>query len=739
MVRRHEGGMNRVDETTESFERTARMNEHGVSKTGRFGFTSRRAAVLVACAGALWLAGCGEDPGQAALSEASIRLTSLNAGAGTPMPHGTTATGFREVIDSLQSYSGGDGTLAADASVLISSAQRGLGLHAAGAATNLQRSALSRLPEIRATLDTWKMHSAAATAAGAYDPAPEFARIDTDVRARQDEAEVERGTKAGIESEITRLLDGVATRMASAATFRGEAGTLRLKIPGVSATEGLALTEQIRTLTRKADGLELKARELKAQADRKNADLKSSEVTIAKLESQINLFAQSRAAVQTRHAAAQQQAAEARGDAEMAAASIAALVDTASGPVPPALAAVYEAKQGEFDLDDAAQIFGEGPAALTPFMTDAVAPTVEDAARQLETAASTARGASSARRGSAQVAIGQAKQSLGDVRWGEGLGLDAYAQVLEELASASPALPSAAEYASRASAARDESTQAKQAAFDAYQDAKKAYESSGARGDVADRMGEVAERLNDISRVVGAGVVDADAMRALDNDEPDAEIDEGFDEPEDDGTPEATGNPEAELRSAIQAVNDAAAAGDIEHVIDFMRPANDSDIEIITMTGDILRSVDGLRVATSGAFGESFSTWIAANPDPMLSQFESLITGEVMDFDLDTADIRVQGDQAVVLADEPGVPDSTFERVDGVWKQVIDMEGIVADNPEVAEGLDMIWSLMPSFVTMFNELASGVEAGDFDSNATVGTALKAKLMSIVQQQMMGDG
>ena len=40
------------------------------------------------------------------------------------------------------------------------------------------------------------MHSAAATAAGAYDPAPEFARIDTDVRARQDDAEVARKLQA---------------------------------------------------------------------------------------------------------------------------------------------------------------------------------------------------------------------------------------------------------------------------------------------------------------------------------------------------------------------------------------------------------------------------------------------------------------------------------------------------------------------------------------------------------------
>lgn len=716
------------------------MSEQSMSKRVCFRRDAGRAAriaALIACAGSLWLTGCGRDPGEEALSDASIKLASLNAGRGTPLPEKTASAGFREVIDDLSPFTSGDGAVAADASILVSAAQRGLGLREAGKAADLQRLALSRLPGIRAQLEAWKLHNAAAEAAAGYDPAPEFARIDEGVRDRQNKAEQAQATKDTIDREIAGLLESVATRMAEASGYRAQAGSLQLQIPGVSATEGLRLTEDIRVLTRKADALEFAAREIKTQADRKTIDLKTTEVEIAKLGSQIALLAQSRSAVKTRQAAAQQRAAKARGDAQIAAGMIASLVDTATGAVPPGLAEVVADNQNALELTPE-QLFGEGPAALTPYLSETVTPVIESAARQLETAASTARSASSTRRDSSQIALGEAKQSLGEVRWSQARGLDAYAQIMEELAAASPALPAAAEYASRAQTARADSVEAKQAAFEAFQDAKKAYEGSGAKGEAKDRLEQVGIKLNAISKVVGEGVMDADAMGALEEPEPIIEDEAQPDEPTATDEPVAADDPEAELRATIQAVLDAADAGDYDLVVNFMHPVSDADIGFIDATGNMLRAVGALDLATQAAFGESFSTWAENNPDPMLSQLGNM-GGDALGFELDSLDLRVQGDQAVALSQMPNVPDTKFARIDGQWKQVIDMQAMTADNPMAAAAMEVMQSLIPAMTSLYAELATSVETGDLDSNAAVGNALKTKLITLMQQQMPGGG
>lgn len=675
-------------------------------RVGRAGGRAGRIALLAGCAGLLWLAGCGRDADEQTLSDASVKLASLDVGSGTPMPEQFAARTYQEVLSSLQGLSKGEGAFAADASVLVSSAQRGLGIQAADRAAQMHREAMLKLPRIRANLRTWQMHNAAAQAASSYDPAPEFARLEADVRARQDDAERERANKASIEAQIAGLLGQVADRMAEGSNLRDQAGTLRLKVPSVSATEGLELTEQIRTLSRRADTLEFQARDLKDQADRLGLDLRASEVEIQKLTTQIELLGQSRAAVQTRFTTSQEQAARARANAQKAAATIAELVDTGDG-------------------------------ALSPFMAGSVQTETDEAVRQLAAAAASPRKAVSTRRSSAQVAIGEAQQSLAEVHWTHALGLDSYAQLMEDLASATPALPAAAEYASRAQAARAASVEAKQAAFDAYQVAKSAYESTGAGGEVADRISKLSVRLNAVSRAVGAGVVDAEAMGALADPEP--EVEENFDEPMVVDEPEAAAaDPEAELRAAIQAAVDAGDAGDFDRSIGFLYPAGDADAKMIDTLAVLLRAVGGLDTATEQAFGQRFSAWLKDNPDPMLAQLASLST-TASDLDPDDLDIRVQGDEAIALTGNPAAPEVRFLRVDGQWRQVLDTAAQAGDDPAAAAMIEMMQKVLPALAGAYGELTDGVESGDLDSQAAVANALKAKLMSLGQQLVPGGG
>lgn len=675
-----------------------------------FGIKTRRArarslatrlALLAGCLGALALPGCSRSPGEQALNDASIKLASLDVGVGSQMPEGVSKKTFNEVIQTLTEFSKGEGALAADASVLISSAQRGLGTQTAAHAASLERQALDKLPGLRARLRAWQMYNAAAAAAGSYDPAPEFARIDQDTRARQGEAEQARAKKAAIEKQISELLAQVTDRIAKASGLRDQAGGMQLRIAGVSATEGLVLSEKIRELTREADKLEFEARNLKNQADRLEVDLRAAAVDIEKLTSQIELLGQSRAAVQARDKAAKEDAAGARGDAQQAAVQVGEFVDSGDG-------------------------------ALTPFRTDQVDAAHEQAVQQLQSAIASAKRGTTSRRANAQMAIGQTQQSLADDQWTRALGLDAYAQVLEELAGAKPALPSAAEYAARASEARTQATEAKQAAFDAYQAAKSAYESTGASGRARELLDQVSTRLNEISRQVGKGVVDAEALSTLSEPEP---AEPAANEPgdrraaADDVVPT---DPTEEVRGALQAMMDSVTAGTYGDLSDMIAPATDADATVIGQLGGILAAQERLDSTTRSAFGQSFTEWSLANAQ---GAAQAMNPADMFGVEAANADIRVQGDEAIVMTGNAANAELHFRRIDGVWKLVLsmaDFSGGAAQVPEQMRGI--LTAMMPEILTAttqaYGAAADGVDDGSLRSNQAVAVTIQTKLQAL---------
>ncbi|MBK7405450.1 MAG: hypothetical protein IPJ41_12660 [Phycisphaerales bacterium] len=673
-----------------------------------------RVIALAGCLGVATLAGCSRSPGEQALSDASIKLASLDVGVGSQMPEGVASATYNEVIQTLSAFSKGQDALAADASVLIASAQRGLGIRAASGAASLEKLAIDKFPGIRARLRAWQMYNAAAAAAGSYDPAPELARIDQDTRARQGEAEQARAKKAAIEKQIGELLAQVADRIGKASALRDQAGTLQLKIAGVSATEGLELAKQVRDLSRQADELELEARGLQGQADRLEIDLRAATVEIDKLASQIELLGQSRAAVQARDKAAKEDAARARGDAQQAAVEIGQRVDSGDG-------------------------------ALTPFREQQIEPKAAEAMKFLNSAVTSANNGKSARKSNAQIAIGQAKQSLADAEWTSALGLDAYAQLLEELANARPALPAAAEYATRSKDARAAATEAKQAAYDAYQAAKSAYEASGATGATRELIDQVSTRLNAISRRVGDGVVDAEAMGALEDPEPSA--DEGDRSPAG-GVPDeavATGDPEGEVRDLLQTIADAAQAGKFGEIGAYLEPESDTQAPLVTKLVALLQAEEQLDTASASAFGEAFTAWAAKNPQTGLDALNptKMFAGLGAD-----AKVVAQNETATVALDDPNAPVLHLKKIDGEWKLLLGANAFGGGGEDAgAKALaGMIPEILDSLVGAYDSAAKGVQDGSLRSNqavlVTIQTKLQAiglKMMQLIQQSGGGGG
>lgn len=680
--------------------------------------TRTRLLLAAGCAGLVLAGGgCGPDADEQALTNASIRLSTVSLGSGTAAPEESARAAFNEVIAALQGIASGEGALAADAAVLVSEAQRGLGILLAEDVAELHQRAQLRHAPIRAQLRAWQMHSAAAEAAALYDPAPELAELDRETRARQDESERVSRRKSEIEGRIADLLAQVTDRMSQASELRAQAGELQMEIPRVSATEGLALTERIRELTRRADKLEMDARELKVQADRLNLDLRAAEVETEKLANQIELLAQSRSAVRTRATASEEQAARARGDAQRAAQRVAELVDS-------------------------------GENALTALMEGPVRSAAADATRQFETAAATGRRAMSARRSEAQLVVGQAQQSLGNTQWTHALGLDGYAQLLEELAQAEPALPASAEYASRAVAARRAAAEAKLAAYEAYDAAKSAYEGTGARGEAAERLEAVATRMNEILRSVGSGVVDAQTLEGLNRAEEDTTDEPAADDEQDwerDDADAAAGDGVAELRAAIADVLGAIEDGRWDEAEAFVIADDEVSQAMLDSVRPVLRASMRLDEVTEAQFGESFSDWQTANGMGMQGQgMAGMDLTQLGGVDVESLDVRVQGDEGVVLTGDPEMPQLNFRRDGGAWKLVLSTDALTG-GAGIPAGADaeqltaMMTSMMGAMSDVVTQAVDRVESGEVTSNEQLAQWMNSQMMQVMMRSMQGGG
>ena len=678
-----------------------------------------RARVLLlsaGCVGLIWLAGCGRDADEQSVSDASIMLAAMDNGSGTPSPEVSAKAGYNEVINSLQSIANGDGPHAADAAVLVSEAQQGIAVQATERAAHLLHTAQLRQSSIRAQLRAWQMHNAAADAAASYDATPEIAAIDRSTREKQDQAEAEQARKATIEADIAGLLRQVTDRLAQASDLRAQAGNLRLEIARVSETEGLRLTEQIRELSRAADKLEFEAREIKVRADRRNLDLQESEVEITKLTNQIVLLGQSRTAVQTRAAAAQEQAARARGDAQKAAVEIAARVDS-------------------------------GENALTPFMETQASAVMQEAISGFKSAIASANKARTTRKSAANLAIGQAQQNLADIQWTYAQSLDSYAQLMAELASAQPALPAAAEYASRAQTSRQRATEAKQAAYDGYQAAKSAYAASGASGDARDRLNAVGGRLDEISAIVGKGVVDAAALESLAAPDDDAAGDSDESSAPADNSADASGDPVADLRLTLDEIMQALSEGRLTDAEQFVVPAGDAEASVLTAMRPVFGASVRLDQASQAAFGQSFSQWSATDPQAQAAAGSSMPSfapsaTEMAEIDVETLDIRVQGDQGVLLTGNSDVPQINFRREGGEWKLVFDMSMLGEQMPagaDPAEVLGQMAPMMQGIGNVLDQAVTKVESGELKSNQAVAAWMNTQMMQVFMQMMQQQG
>ena len=677
-----------------------------------------RFVLIAGCACTLLLGGCQRDPADEALDQASIRLASLDVGLGTHMPPQLTRDKLHQIITDMEPLIAASSPQAGDASVLLAMAQRGLALQDSADLAQRERELVNLFPKTRARLHAWVMNNATATATATYDPTPEFDDIASQVLARQKDIATQEARAKEIESQISNLLEQVSTRLGHSADLRKQAGALKLQIPDVSATEGLALAKQVRELGRQADTIEFEARDIKNKTDQLRLDDRAVIQEIKKLKIQIGLLSSARSAVEKRAQQAEKTAAQARGLAQLAGDAISELLESPDTGI----IGLRESLDTDYD----------------PIIS------------QLETATRSARSGTTARRSSAQRAIGQIQQSLGDVHFAHALGLESYANLLDEITDATPALPNAAQYADRASQAKEAAIQARTHAFDAYTAALSAYEATGARGDVKDLIDQANNKLRELAGRVGAGAVDAQALEDLQNsmaDETAPDKSQADSAAANDSAIDS-GDEEAALRQAIQTATDAFKSGDTEAGIAFIEPATDADAAIVDRLGSLATSSSALDAATEAAFGEKFTQWAKSNA-PANANMGAMNPDDLLGDDLKNLDIRIQGDQAVAISSTPNVPDIKFRKVDGQWKMVLDMADMMSQSmpaglppDSVSKMIGILPDLFDAQAVAFSELAQEVKDGTLESNQAVAVKLQTKLqpvMTKLMQSMMPSG
>lgn len=414
---------------------------------------ARRAASGAALGVAVLAVGCGgETELGRAVQDAAIRVQALNSNGGPAWSVEHAAGVYRDVVSRLKPLadSGREGEQAG-AWVLIGQSQLFLAEIPARRALETERAALNLITLIRGSLGQWERQHAQAVALDAYDPTAELAEIDAEARARDEEAAQQRAQRAAVAGEAEGLRAQAKERVDKARSAREQDAALRQRASAMSATEGLPLIEEARTLRRSADALDAEASILDARAQQVERGLGEIDLAIERLETQRQLLAGARAQIQASVATKKEHAAALRAGADASAAEIAARMDE-----------------------------------LAALRTGTLAPAYEEAARGLSEAAASATKAVKASKLNAQALAGAARRSLGDVQWHRAHSLGIYADVCGALARAEPALPQRDAYAAAAEQARAQRAEALAAATEAYQAAKTAFDGIGASGEAED-------------------------------------------------------------------------------------------------------------------------------------------------------------------------------------------------------------------------------------------------------------
>lgn len=650
-----------------------------------------RTAGLALAAGGLWLGGCDRDDRVAdAVMAATIKLAAVSPGAtGTATP-AMDDKAYTEVISSLKAVAGqgGEGQQAA-VDLLIARAQLGLAGQTAVETGELEQAALRSVTAARSDLQAYLSYSVQAGALSQFDPAPLLADLDKQITAREADLKKARQAKQDIDAQIAALKAQSQAKLdQAAAEHKIEAGLREQAIRG-SSTEAAGLIADANKHRRIADGFDVEASTLDAQAAQIAPRSPEAQLLIDQLTNQRDQLGHGRNEVQKRDAANRQLATAARAEQAKAAEAVDAAVK-----------AVVSAREGDLPKK------------------------YDDAAKQFADAAATAGKAAKANKTQSAMLVGEARHSLGDLNWARAQGIGSAAALLETLAAATPALPQQADYAKQASEARAAEKTALDAATEAFQAAKAAYEGANVKGEAAAKIEQVGKSLSEIILTTSGGSVDlrSDADKATAS--PPASAPAGTAAAADSAVA-AADSPKATVDAMVAAIK----AGRFEDVGGYLYIPDQATRDLTLASLKMLGKFQQLDDACKAKFGKALSDLPGS---PTAAAKQSMMAGLNLGANGAGPELayNVTGDTA--SATGPSLPEPLkFRRVNGKW--LIDgtkPAGVDDQQMKVAS------AMIPVMAKALDGVIADVQAGKFKTIDEVGPALMG---AIVPQGPGGGG
>lgn len=336
----------------------------------------------------------------------------------------------------------------------------------------MEREARRRLFDVSAESIAWQDAISAAAARETFNPAPELERIDAALSRLAADLQAARQERATTQQSIDDLRAEANGLLEKARAERVKEAELREQSIRSGPVEAANLTEEATVHRRAADGLEAQASRLLARVDTLTPEVAEIDLRISMLTTQQSLYGSARQSVLDRERLAKEAAANARADAAAAAERLQTAADT------------LERMRGE-----------------------EIPPLVESAASAFERVVSECAPARTAAAQHASLLIGEAHQARGNLLLTHARGLDLYARVLSEIASAE-GLPLAATLRDRAAAAAERASAALASANEAFVAAREAYNAAD-RG--AGQLDNAKAKLDELIAATAGGVVPGEA------------------------------------------------------------------------------------------------------------------------------------------------------------------------------------------------------------------------------------
>ncbi|MEM9559245.1 MAG: hypothetical protein AAF995_02975 [Planctomycetota bacterium] len=457
------------------------------------------AAMLALAAG-----GCGDDAGRDAIEASRIDVRTVASGQGV----GAEVADYQALISTLSERAGDlDGGAEQAMGVLLGAARSGRASELNEAAVLSEFDLAERVHVLRGHVARWSRLAAQSEAASRVNVSDEVRELLEQERARTTEAEAQAERAAELAARAADLQAQIDDLRAQALEQRSLAGELELTLPTTPAVQAPGVAARVRAHLLRSDELDAESQRVEMARGQVMPELREAELRTAQLREQARLLSVAQRDAQERQRRAEEDTRRTATAAAAAAESIETL-----------LAALENARTGEFDQRFSA------------------------AARELQQAATEARKARDVAAGSGAIGNGAANQVLGGLHLRRSLALLEVARLHEYIAEVGVPV------ATDAAGIESDAESAHQAGVDAYGAAANAYRGSRIRGDVGQRLTELADLLDRMAQTPLGGVPslampvpDAEGFENTDNADAfdDQMPDEGIDATEGDAAGDA--------------------------------------------------------------------------------------------------------------------------------------------------------------------------------------------------------